>query len=123
MANPNRVVGQCKVKVDSQLYETDGSTQMEIGGPSREAVKGDYQAGAFRESTNESKATLNLLYKGRLSLSTVRKIDNATLTLETDTGAVWIVRNAYVADVISFDSGTGKAQVVFQGPPAEEMSL
>lgn len=123
MANPNRVVGQCKVKVDSQLYETDGSTQMEIGGPAREAVKGDYQASGFRETTEPSKVTTNLLYKGRLSLSSVRKIDNATLTLETDTGAVWIVRNAYVAEVISFDTGTGKAQVVFQGPPAEEMSL
>ncbi|HEX7821042.1 MAG TPA: phage tail tube protein [Sphingobium sp.] len=123
MANPNRVVGQCKVKVDSQQYETDGTTTMEIGGPAREGVKGDYQAGAFKESTEMSKVELNLLYKGRLSLAAIRKIDNATLTVETDTGNVWIVRNAYVAEIISFDGGSGKAKVVFQGPPAEEMTL
>jgi hypothetical protein len=121
MANPNRVVGQSRVKVDGAILETDGATQLEIGGPVRTAQRGDYQAGAFSETTAESKATLNILYKGSLKLSDVRLIDNATLTVETDVGTTWVVRNAYVAEVISFDTSNGKAQVVMQGPPAEEL--
>lgn len=121
MANPNRVVGQLKVKVDGALIETDGSTTMEIGGATREAVAGDYQAGSFRESTSPSKTEANVLLKAGVSLGALRAIDNATLTLETDTGTTWIVRNAYVSDVISWASNDGKAKIVFGGPPAEEM--
>lgn len=121
MANPNRVAGQAKVKVDGGILETDGSSTLDLGGPVREAVEGDYQAGAFRESTAPSKLDCSILLKGGTRLSQLRTIDNATLTLETDVGQTWVVRNAYVAEVISFNTADGKAKVVFQGPPAEEM--
>lgn len=117
----NQVVGQVKVKVDGEIYETDGSSSLEIGGATREAVTGDYQAGAFKEATSPAKCETSILYKAGVSLSAIRAISNATLTMECDTGAVWIMRNAYVADVISFSSSDGKAKIVFQGPPAEEM--
>ena len=55
-----------------------------------------------------------------MSLSALRAIDNATVILVTDTGTTWLMRNAYVADVISW-SQDGKAKVVFQGPAAEEV--
>lgn len=120
MANPNRVVGQMRVKIDGAAYPTSGETSLEIGGPMRESVPGDYEAGAFKESTAPAKAETSLLYKAEISLANLRSVDNATLILETDTGQTWIVRNAYVSDVISFTQD-GKAKVVFQGPPAEEM--
>lgn len=120
MANPNRVVGQMRVKIDGTSYPTSGESSLEIGGPVREAVAGDYDASAFKESTAPSKAEVTINYKAGISLSALRAIDNATLTMEADTGVTWIVRNAYVADVISFGQD-GKAKLVLQGPPAEEM--
>lgn len=120
MANPNQVVGQAKVKIDGEWYPTSKESSMEIGGTIREGVAGDNEAGAFAESTAPSKLTVSLLYKSGVRLSDLRSIDNATVTLETDNGISWIMRNAYVAEVISFGQD-GKAQVVFQGPPAEEM--
>lgn len=122
MANKNRVAGQARVKVDGDLLDTDGTTSIELGGPKRESVTGDYQAGAFRQSEEPSKVEATILVKGGTSLASLRGIDNATVTLETDTGQTFIVRNAYVADVISFNTSEGKAKVVFQGPPAEEMA-
>jgi len=122
MANPNRVVGQCKVTIDGQLLDTDGETEMDIGGAMREVVKGDNQAGAFRESTEASKTTTKLLFKGGLSLTALRAIDNATLTNKLDIGRTFVVRNAYVAEVISFSTSDGKATVVWGGPPAEEVA-
>lgn len=120
MANPNQVTGQMTVKIDGVTYATAGESTLDIGGPVRQPVKGDYEAGAFIESTEPSKCEVTLLYKKGVSLAALRAIDNATLTLETDNGIVWIVRNAYVADAISFGQD-GKAKAVFQGPPAEEM--
>lgn len=120
MANPNRVTGQATVIVDGTTLATSGETSLEIGGPVRESVAGDYEAGAFKESTKESKVDVTLLYKKGVSLSGLRAIENATVIVELDTGISWIVRNAYVADVISFGQD-GKAKLTFQGPPAEEM--
>jgi hypothetical protein len=121
MANPNKVVGKCKVTVDGDLLETDGETEMELGGTTREPVVGDNSAGSFREVEAPSKTTTKLLIKQALSLAALRKIDNATLVTKTDVGITFIVRGAYVQDVISFSSSDGKATVVWGGPAAEEV--
>ncbi|MFC0686397.1 phage tail tube protein [Novosphingobium clariflavum] len=120
MANPNQVVGQVKITIDGTTYSSSKEATLEIGGPSREAVAGDYEAGAFTESTNPAKLTVSLLYKKGVSLAALRAIDNATAVLTTDTGIQWIVRNAYTSDVISFGQD-GKASLVMGGPPAEEV--
>lgn len=120
MANPNKVFGQAKVTIDGTTYSTSGESSLEIGGTVREAVGGDNEAGAFKETTQPAKLTTSLLYKAGVSLSALRAVDNATVILNCDNGTQWIIRNAYVAEVISF-SQDGKAAVVFQGPPAEEV--
>jgi hypothetical protein len=120
MANKNRVVGQVKITIDGQRYSTSGEATMEIGGPTREAVTGDYEASAFKEASAPSKCEVTLLYKSGVSLASLRAIEDATVVLETDTGTQWIQRNAYVAEVISFGQD-GKAKVVFQADAAEEV--
>ncbi|WP_072379764.1 phage tail tube protein [Novosphingobium sp. NDB2Meth1] len=120
MSNPNQVVGQVNLKIDGATYPTDGTSSMEIGGTMREPVEGDNDASAFKESTKPAKCEVNILYKKGVSLSALRAIDNATVILVTDTGTTWLMRNAYVSDVITW-SQDGKAKVVFQGPPAEEV--
>lgn len=123
MANPNRVAGQSTITVDGMLLETDGTSTLELGGPVRTAVKGDYQAGAFTETTQEAKLDVSILVKAGTRVSDLRKIDNATITHQTDVGQVWVLSNAYLAEVISFNSSEGKAKVVFMSPPAEEFTV
>lgn len=122
MANPNQVVGQARIKVDGDTLDTDGESTLELGGPVREAQRGDYQAGAFSEKTAESKLTVKILVKRGTSLTALRDIDNATIDFRTDTGQSFLIRNAYVAEVVSLSTSDGKADVVLQGPPAEELS-
>jgi hypothetical protein len=116
-----RVVGQAKVKIDGDLLDTDGATTLDVGGPMREPVTGDYQAGGFREKTEPSKLEMSLLVKERLRLSDIRAMTDVTITVEYDTGQTWIIRNGYSAEVPSINTSEGKAKVVFQGPPAEEI--
>lgn len=122
MANPNQVVGQARIKVDGDTLDTDGESTLELGGPVREAQRGDYQAGAFSEKTAESKLTVKILVKRGTSLTALRDIDNATIDFRTDTGQSFLIRNAYVAEVVSLSTSDGKADVVLHGPPAEELS-
>ena len=121
MGNPNRVAGQAVIKVDGDTFETDGNSTMELGGSVRSAVEGDYQAGSFRETTTPSKIEMSVLLKGGTRIADLRKIDNGTVTLQTDVGQTYLMRNAYCADVISFSTNEGKARLVFMGPPAEEL--
>lgn len=121
MSNPNRVVGQAQIAVDGQILESDGEATLDLGGPVREAVSGDYQAGAFRETTAPSKLDVSILVKAGTRLTDLRKIENATVTFKADTGQTYIIRNAYLADAITLSSSDGKAKLAFQGPPAEEL--
>lgn len=121
MANKNRVVGQCKVTANGKLFETDGSTTMDLGGPKREPVQGDHQAGAFRETTEPSKTDLTILLKADTSLKDIQDMDNVTLVNRLDIGTTYQVSSAYCAEVISFSTSDGKAKVVMMGPPAEEV--
>jgi Phage tail tube protein len=120
MAN-NQVAGQARVKIDSALLETDGQTKLEIGGPKREPVMGDYQAGSFRQSTEPSKIEVSVLYKEQTDLAAFRSITDATITIEYDTGAVWVIRGGYYSEVASINQQDGKASLVFMGQPAESL--
>ena len=121
MANPNQVVGQVKIKVDGGYLPTAKEATMEIGGVTREPVPGDHDASAFTESEAPAKCDVTLLYKKGVSLAALREIKNATITLETDIGVTWIMRNAYYSEGGSFGQD-GKAKATFQGPAAEEMA-
>lgn len=122
-AGRNQVLGQVRVNVDGQHYETDGKSSIELGGMKRDAVAGDYQAGAFRESTEPSKVECSILLKPGVSLEAIRNARDVTLSIEADTGHHYVVRNAYSAEPPSLSTDEGKAKCVFQGPPAEEMTF
>jgi hypothetical protein len=87
---------------------------MNIGGVTREAVPGDYESGSFMEKQVPSETDFEILLKKGVSLANLRAIDNATLTLETDIGTSYIVRNAYCADAITVGQ-EGSAKVKFMG--------
>ena len=121
MANPKKVWGQSRIKVDGRVYETEGKSSLVMGGTVREHQEADFEAGHFSEKTAPSKLECSVLITSGVSLAELQAIEDATVTLEADTGQTYVIRHAYVADEVS--AGEGKAKLVFQGPPAEEMSL
>lgn len=122
MANPNQLIGQVKIKVDGETLGSKPGATLEIGGANRTAQPGDHDASAFSVETMPSKVTATLLMKRGVSLTAIRDMDNVTITFEADNGKTWIIRNAYSADAPVLTAGGEGANVVFQGPPAEELS-
>jgi hypothetical protein len=121
MANPNKVWGQARIKVDGAVYETEGKSSLEVGGSIRAHVEADFAAGHFTESTGPSKLETSILLTAGVSLVALQRIEDATVTLEADTGQTYVINHAFVTDAVS--ASEGKAKVTFGGPPAEEMSL
>lgn len=113
-----KVAGQARVKVGGQLLETAGDVTLDPGGIKREAVSGDHQAGAYRESTVEAKLEFSELVKGRTRFD---DFADATVTIEFDTGQTWVMRNAWVMDPPQINAADGKAKRTVCGPPAEEV--
>lgn len=120
MANPNKVWGQSRIKIDGAIIETEGKSTLEVGGTTREAVEADFAAGHFMEKTSPSKLECSVLVTAGVSLVALQAISDATITHEADTGQTYVINHAYVADAVSVSEG--KAKVTFMGPPAEELS-
>ena len=120
MANRNQVLGQVTIEVDGERLPTSGESTLQIGGPQRENVPGDFDAGSFMERTVPSRCTVALLHRDGVSLAAMRVIDNATLVMKADTGKTWVVRGAYFVEAGEFGQD-GKASVIFEGQPAEEL--
>lgn len=121
MTNPNKVVGQVTITVDGERWPTDGQSTLELGGVTRNSVTGDFDAGSFNETPMPAKLDCSLLVKQGRSLGQIGAIDNATITMTTDTGQTYVVRNAYCSEPPVLTSNDGKAKVVMMGPPAEEL--
>jgi hypothetical protein len=120
MANKNKVWGQTKIRVNGLMLDTEGKSTLEMGGIAREAVMADHKAGFFSESTQPSKLTCNVLVTAGVSLSEMQGWDDVTATMEADTGQTYVINHGYVAEVLTVSEG--KAQLVIQGPPAEEIA-
>jgi hypothetical protein len=121
VANPNKVWGQTKIRVDGLELDTEGKSTLEMGGIARSEVEADNRAGLFSEASKSSKIECNVLVTAGVSLADLNAIDDATVTMEADTGQTYIVRHAYCGEIVSVSEG--KAKCVFMGPPAEEMIL
>ena len=120
MANPNKVWGQTRVKVNGRLFDTEGKSSLVVGGTMRENVEADFVAGHFTEKTMPSKASFTILLVAGVSLTEIQGWDDITLTFEADTGRTYVVNHGFTSNEVS--ASEGKAQVEVSGPPAEELS-
>ena len=121
MANPNKVWGQSRIKVDGRVFDTEGKSSLEVGGINREPVEADFRAGMFTEKAAGSKLTCSILLVAGVSLKGLQAIDDATITMEADTGQTYVINHAWCGNAVS--ASEGKASCEFMGPPSDELSL
>ena len=119
MANPNKVWGQARVRVNGRELTLEPKSSLELGGIARESVEADFKAGFFTEKSVPSKLECSVIITPGLSLAELNAIDDATVTFEGDTGQTYVVNHAYVSDNVAINDG--KAKLVLMGPPAEEV--
>lgn len=119
--NPNRVSGRARIKINGAPVPVAGDVTLDIGGPSREAVNGDYDIGGYRETTKESRLEFSVLDKSAFSPSAFAALVNETVAVEFDNGRSFVIRNAWSEGAPQLTTSDGKAKCVMMGPPASEV--
>ena len=118
----NQVIGKAKIKIDGVSYDTAGDTTLDLGGPNRTPVEGDYEEGAFQEgAAKPSKLEFNALTKASFSAIAFGAIRDATISVEFDNGQSYVIRKAYAEGRPSMGTGDGKAKCVAFGKAAEQV--
>lgn len=117
----NRVMGKAQVKVDGQMLDTMPGAALDIGGVTRKTVTGANKVLGFQEEPKPSKLEVEIAVKAGTSLAAIGRWDNVTSTFEADTGQTYVISGGWVVDPPSTTDNDGKAKIVIEGPPAEEM--
>lgn len=114
-------LGKAYIKVDGSLLETMPGAKIDIGGVTRKEVVGSH-GGGFAEELKLASLECEIMVSPETSLAAIAAIVDATVTFECDTGQIYVMRNAWVAEtpVVSEGEG-GKVPVKFQSEPAEEV--
>lgn len=115
-------LGKATVKVDGKTLRSKDGAAMDIGGPQRTTQK-DASGFGYTEEPMPGKLDCELnLAKGD-TLADIRNWDNVTVTLECDTGQIYVGQGWWCLNPPKVTSGQGGAVALsFEGPPAQEVA-
>lgn len=97
--------------------ETKKGTKFNPGGITRNIVKSDFGVHHGNEMT-EASVEGTLVYIQGLDLVALNKIEGVVLTLETDTGEAYMIRDASSSEPNELTAGEGEVSFKFFGQPA-----
>lgn len=118
-----QLLGRAYIKIGGELLRSEAGAKIDIGGAVRTAVVGSFAVHGYAEKVKESTVECEVALAKGESVARFRDITDASIHFECDTGQVFVVRNAWLADppVITEGEG-GKIPLKFVGPPAEEQT-
>lgn len=114
-----KILGQVTIRKSGVPWKTFGGASLDPGGIKRETKTGDGWVAPV-ESTVQSKIECEVQITQGVSLADF-VFGDETVTFTGDTGQTWIVNHAWTTDTPQLTGGEGKAKIVIEGPPAEEM--
>jgi hypothetical protein len=99
-----QITGKATIRVDGRTYQTlDGAT-LSLGGQTRTTVKGDVVHG-YKEEVMEPTLECKVSHTSDISLIAMSAVTAATVEFETDTGVIFILRDAWCAEPASLSDG------------------
>ena len=117
--NKNHVFDIATIEVNGQLLNLGEGNTFQFGGKVREEVVGD--SGIFFKQKNKpAEVKANIVVTKGLSLATINGWDNVSVTFKCDTGQIYSMANAWVAEM--GEIGGDAVEVTFKANKAEEVT-
>lgn len=116
----SKLTGRAYIDVPGfgRLSTNQGAT-LNPGGKNRSEVISDQAVEGFREALAAPEVTCTVNHRSGVSLKQLGDITNANITFETDTGSVWVVRNAWAVEPTALSGG--EISVRFMGRGCDEV--
>ena len=114
----SKTVGVIAVTVPSLgRLETKRGTKFNPGGVSRTPVKSDF---AVHHSSDIMESTVegSLVYRAGQDLTEINKVTGVNITVETDTGDNYLLRDCVSSEPNELTAGEGEVSFKFFGQPA-----
>ena len=124
MANSNQRTGKVFLFVDGSYCESDGGAKISGFAPKREAVIGD-QVHGYKETPVAGQIDCTFIHGNNgISLAAMATVTNSSITFQTDSGAIYVLNNAWASEVKELDGKEGKFAVTFLSatPPQETLA-
>lgn len=119
-SNPNQKLGKAVITFGSKRLITAPGAKLDVGGIARKTVLGSTAVAGFTEEPKQSRLECSVII-GRGDSVKELNSDDISFVFEADTGQVYSVKNGWVVDTQTIDSGTGQVQVVIEGYEAQEV--
>lgn len=116
-----QVTGIVYVKLNGKMLRSKEGAKLELGGFERESVVAGGSHLGYTEKPVPAKVSCTLAHTADTDLIELRDFTNGTVTFETDTGASFLVANAYSTKPPDI-AGGGDVAMEFAGDPAEKIA-
>ena len=116
-----RVGGIIFIKVDGELFNAKGEFTYNLGLPKREGVVGADVVHGYKETPQVPYVEGAITDQSDLDVEALRKIKDATVTLELANGKVIVIREAWEASDGVGSTDEGELEVRFEGMRGEEI--
>ncbi|MCM2318060.1 MAG: phage tail tube protein [Pseudomonas sp.] len=110
--------GRATITFNGQRLASREGATLNLGGTSRTPETLDDGTVGYYESTVAPELTCNVPLRADLPVEALRKLSDANVVFESDTGLSWVIREAFTVDAISVGR---EVQLKFSGQPAEQL--
>lgn len=114
-----QVTGICRVRADGKTFRTKDGAKFDPGGVERVTVVGTEVHG-YAEKPRPSSLECTVAHTAEINIDDLRKMKNVQLEFECDTGPVFTVNGAWLAEPPVLTAGEGDLELKFAGPPADQ---
>ena len=116
-----QITGKAVIRLDGSELRTTGTATLNPGGMNRETVKGGGVIHGYKEEDVEPSVECSVAHTTELSIKDLAAIIDATVMFETDSGAQFVLRNAWVTEPPSLDAISGEVDLKFAALSRDEV--
>jgi hypothetical protein len=109
------VAGECFVKVDGRQLSVRGTLTISPNRVTRTSVAGLDGVHGFQSVSRAPYIEIEITNRPQFPLTDLEKVVDSTVTAETESGEVWVLRNAFQTGDLEFNASDGTCTVRFDG--------
>lgn len=116
-----RLTGQAKIVVDGQTFKTDGAATLNPGGVNRASKVGNGEVHGYSEEDVVPSVECVVFHDKDTSLKYLSNITGATVFFECDSGAQFVLRDAWTMEPATLTAKDGSASLKMEAVACDEL--